>query len=207
MHCHISVANEKANLFYDAKNTKQKKFSETSLQFLTGILKNARALAAIGNSTEISYSRLVPGFEAPCIVAIGECNRSAACRIPAIANEKLEKVAKRVEMRFPDPLANPYLLAAGFIAAGLAGIERQEKFIGFTDDNLYEYSIADVVQKGYDLLPRNLWEAYKEFTASDVLKSKLGTSIHESHAELVLDEVDSCQPFANLESIRRHYLA
>jgi glutamine synthetase len=206
MHCHISVANANENLFY-AADPSNKNFSLKSLQFLTGILTNARALAAIGNSTEISYSRLVPGFEAPCIVAIGDCNRSAACRIPAIADQKIEKKAKRVEMRFPDPLANPYLLAAGFIASGLAGIEQNLEFIGFTEENLYELTIDDVLEKGFDLLPRNLWEAYKEFRANNTLKDKLGKSIHETYAGLILDEIDACQPFANNESIRRHYMA
>jgi len=206
MHCHISVINKKENLFFE-KNPAQKNFSKKSLQFLTGILKNARPLAAIGCSTEISYARLVPGFEAPCIVAIGDCNRSAACRIPAIADKKLEKIAKRVELRFPDPLANPYLLAAAFIATGISGLENSEKFIGFTEENLYELSLEDVQKKGFTLLPRNLWEAFSEFSSSKILREKLGAEIFESHQKILLDEINSCQPFANLESIRRHYFA
>jgi len=207
MHCHLSVANKSKNLFFDAQNTKQKKFSKECLNFLNGILKNARAICAVANSTESSYSRLVPGFEAPCIVAIGDCNRSAACRIPAISNPKIEKVAKRVEFRFPDPLANPYLLAASFIAAGIDGLEKKEKFIGFTDENLYALNLTEITKKGYTLLPRNLWEAYQEFSKNKVLEKKLGNNIFESYKELILEEINSCQPFANLESIRRHYLA
>lgn len=206
MHCHLSVQNEADNLFYDEAAMDQKQFSRKSLQFLTGILQNARSICAIANSTEVSYARLVPGFEAPCIVAIGECNRSAACRIPAISNPDLKKYAIRAEMRFPDPLCNPYLLAASFIAAGLIGLESEVEFIGFTEENLYEYGAKEVLEKGYTLLPRNLWEAYQAFSANKTLKDQLGVSVSEAYEALLLDEIDSCQPFANRESVRRHYL-
>lgn len=206
MHCHLSVQNEDRNLFYDATAIDQKQFSTESLQFLTGILDNARAICAVANSAEVSYSRLVPGFEAPCIVAMGECNRSAACRIPAISNPDLKKYALRTEMRFPDPLCNPYLLAASFIAAGLIGLEEKVDFLGFTEENLYEYGAKEVVQKGYTMLPRNLWEAYQAFSTNNALQSKLGASICDSYEDLLLDEIDGCQAFANPESVRRHYL-
>ena len=206
MHCHLSVQNETKNLFYDAAATNTKQFSAASLQFLTGILNQAQSISAIANSAEVSYSRLVPGFEAPCIVAMGECNRSAACRIPAIPNPDHRKFALRAEMRFPDPLCNPYLLAASFIAAGLIGIEDEVDFKGFTEENLYEYGVKEVLEKGYALLPRNLWEAYQAFNTNKPLKQKLGASISAAYEDLLLDEIDSCQPFANPESVRRHYL-
>ena len=207
MHCHISVGDGKQNHFFDASKGNQKHFSDTALQFLSGILHNARALCAIANSTEVSYARLVPGFEAPCIVAIGDCNRSAACRIPAIADEKMRKVALRTEFRFPDPLANPYLLAAGFIAAGLAGIQGKAAFGGFCEEDLYALSLHQIREKGYDLLPRNLWEAHQAFSASAVLAEHLGESLHSQYADLLLEEIDECQAFANAESMRRHYFS
>ena len=206
MHCHLSVQNDTKNLFYDETATDQKQFSKASLQFLTGILTHARSICAIANSAEVSYARLVPGFEAPCIVAMGEGNRSAACRIPAIPNADLKKYAIRTEMRFPDPLCNPYLLAASFIAAGLTGLEDEIDFIGFTEENLYEYGAKEVVEKGYTLLPRNLWEAYQAFSADTTLKNKLGASITSAYEDLLLDEIDTCQAYANPESVRRHYL-
>lgn len=207
MHCHISVQNEKDNLFYDAGNTDQKQFSKTSLTFLQGILNNVRAIAAVANSTEVSYSRLVPGYEAPCVIAIGEHNRSAACRIPAIADENIKSKAIRTEFRFPDPLANPYLLAASFIAAGLDGLEKNEEFKGFTDENLYALDLKQLRARNFSLLPRNLWEAYNEFIQNEALKKYLGEAIHETHADIILDEIDTCQPFANTESMKRHYFA
>ncbi len=206
MHCHLSVANDSANLYYDASAKDQRYFSETARHFLAGILENVRGLSAIANPTEVSFSRLVPGYEAPCIVAIGDRNRSAACRIPAIADEATRKVAIRTEFRFPDPMANPYLLAAGFIATGLSGIEKLTKFTGFCDENLFALSLKEVEAKGYTLLPRNLWEAYREFDKNEILKSKLGEFIHESFGEILLTEIDSCQPYANTHSMKLHYL-
>ncbi len=207
MHMHLSVGDGKINLFYDGKAKSNKYFSENALHFLSGVLENSRAISAIANSTEVSYARLVPGFEAPCIIAIGEYNRSAACRIPAVADEKILKKAIRAEFRFPDPLANPYLLSAGFIATGINGIKNKTKFKGFTDENLYEFTIADVVKKGFKLLPRNLWEAYNEFVNSKVLKEELGESIHTAYSDLILEEIDLCQPYANNKSIQMHYFA
>lgn len=207
MHCHISVQNDKANLFYNEKNKDKKYFSDEALKFLTWILENARSLAAIANRTEASYARLVPWFEAPCIIAIWDCNRSASCRIPAIADEKMKKVALRTEFRFPDPLANPYLLACWFISAWLDWIESNAKFKWFTDIDLYELSLKQLWEKWFKHLPRNLWEAYWEFTNNKALIKYLWTSIFESYEWLLLDEIDACQRYANSESMRRHYFA
>lgn len=207
MHMHLSVGNDKKNLFYDETAQKYKYFSEKSRSFLTGIMNHAQALCAIANRAEVSYSRLVPGFEAPCVMALGDCNRSSAARIPAIADPKVLSKAIRTEFRFPDPLANPYLLSAGFIAVGLDGIEKEIEFPGFCEENLYACSLNEIEKKGYDLLPRTLWEAYKSFKKNLILKKQLGEPIFEAYKEILLDEIDSCQPFANTESIRRHYLA
>ena len=207
MHCHISVQNEKSNLFYDIWNETNKHFSDISLQFLTWILNNSKALAAIANSTEVSYSRLVPWFEAPCVIAIWECNRSAACRIPAIADQKIRSKAIRAEFRFPDALANPYLLAAWFIALWLHWIENNLEFWWFTKDDLYSFWIKELDEMWYKLLPRNLWEAYREFNNCEILKQHLWSSIHDSYWKLILDEINVCQRFANTESMRRHYFA
>lgn len=206
MHCHLSVSNDKGNLYFDPLAKEDRYFSKTSRTFLSGILDNIRSLSAIANPTEVSFSRLVPGYEAPCIVAIGDRNRSAACRVPAIADSSTLKYAIRTEFRSPDPMANPYLLAAGFIAAGLDGLEKNTKFPGFCEENLYALSLKEVETKGYELLPRNLWEAFREFEKSEAMKKYLGKSIHESFEKLLLDEIEACQPHANKESMRMHYL-
>ena len=205
MHCHLSVQNEKENLFYDAAG-EEMNFSQSALHFLAGILQHSRALAAISNPTEVSYSRLVPGFEAPCIIAAGSCNRSAACRIPAIADENMRKKAIRVEIRYPDPMTNPYLLAAGFIAAGISGLAEKTPFDGFTNENFYELSLAEIRERGLRLLPRNLWEAYNAFVDDKALEKHLG-NMHTVHAESILQEIDECQPYANTHSFEKHYFA
>ena len=205
MHCHLSVENEKGNLFYDENRKEFKYFSEKSLQFLTGILSHSRSLAAIANPIEVSYSRLVPGFEAPCVIAMGSCNRSALCRIPAVADEKLWVKGIRAEFRFPDPMTNPYLLAAGFIASGLDGLLKKIAFCGFCEDNLYALGLCELRDRNFDLLPRTLWESFSEFEKNEILRDRLGASMHASFSAILLDEIDSCQPFANAESVRRHY--
>jgi glutamine synthetase len=202
---HLSVGNDKSNFFFDEKAEENRYFSKKALHFLSGILKEIPSIAAISNRTEVSYSRLVPGYEAPCVIAMGACNRSAACRIPAIADPAAMKRGIRAEFRFPDPLANPYLLAAGFIAFGIMGLEEETKFKGFTEEDLFSMSVAELLRKRYKLIPRTLWDSYQFFVKNTTLEKALGKSMHSSYAGLVLHEIDTCQPFANSKSVEMHY--
>jgi glutamine synthetase len=205
MHMHLSVGDGKTNFFFDEKSRENRYFSKNALHFLSGILKEIPSLAAISNRTEVSYARLVPGFEAPCVIAMGACNRSAACRIPALADPKTMKKGIRAEFRFPDPLANPYLLSAGFIALGIAGLEEKTKFRGFCEENLYAMSVDELIKKRYKLIPRTLWDSYKNFVKNQTFEKLLGKKMHTSYASLILEEIDTCQPFANAKSMERHY--
>ncbi len=108
--------------------------SETALFYIGGIIKHARALNALTNPTTNSYKRLVPGYEAPVLLAYSARNRSASCRIPYSVGPK----AKRVEVRFPDPSANPYLAYAAMLMAGLDGIVNKMHPGKAMEDNLYE---------------------------------------------------------------------
>ena len=118
MHVHQSVWKGErptfaGNLYAD--------LSETALYYIGGIIRHAKAINAFTNPTTNSYKRLIPGFEAPVLLAYSSRNRSALCRIPYTASPK----GKRVEVRYPDPAANPYLAFAAMLMAGLDGIQNR----------------------------------------------------------------------------------
>jgi glutamine synthetase len=115
--------------------------SDTALYFIGGVIKHARALNAFTNPTTNSYKRLVPGFEAPVLLAYSSRNRSASCRIPYGAGDK----AKRVEFRFPDALANPYLAYSALLMAGLDGIQNRLHPGEAMDKNLYDLPPQELV--------------------------------------------------------------
>lgn len=131
MHCNMSLSKDGKNLF---QGEGYAGLSETALYFIGGIIHHARALNAFTNPSTNSYKRLVPGFEAPVLLAYSASNRSASIRIPAVTNPK----AIRVEARFPDPLANPYLAFAALLMAGIDGILNKRHPGEPMDKNLYD---------------------------------------------------------------------
>ncbi|MGC6328729.1 type I glutamate--ammonia ligase [Rhizorhabdus sp. FW153] len=131
MHTHISIWDKGQPLF---AGNGYAGLSDTCLYFIGGVIKHAKALNAFTNPTTNSYKRLVPGYEAPVLLAYSARNRSASCRIPYGTGAK----AKRVEFRFPDAMANPYLCYAALLMAGLDGIENKIHPGEAMDKNLYD---------------------------------------------------------------------
>ncbi len=137
MHVHQSIWKDGKNLF---AGNQYGGLSETALYYIGGIIKHAKALNAITNSTTNSYKRLVPGFEAPVILTYSSRNRSAGIRIPYTHSEK----ARRIEVRFPDPMSNPYLAYSAMLLAGLDGIKNKISPGDAMDINLYELSAEEL---------------------------------------------------------------
>jgi len=137
MHTHMSIWDKGKPLF---AGNGYAGLSDTCLYFIGGVIKHAKAINAFTNPTTNSYKRLVPGYEAPVLLAYSSRNRSASCRIPYGAGEK----AKRVEIRFPDPLANPYLAYSALLMAGLDGIENRIHPGEPMDKNLYDLPPAEL---------------------------------------------------------------
>ncbi len=131
MHCHQSIWAKDKPLF---AGNGYADLSETAIHYIGGIIKHAKALNAFTNASTNSYKRLVPGFEAPVLLAYSARNRSASIRIPYVANPK----GKRIEARFPDPTANPYFAFAAMLMAGLDGIENKINPGDAMDKNLYD---------------------------------------------------------------------
>jgi glutamine synthetase len=131
MHCHQSIWKGGKPTF---AGNKYADLSDTCLWYIGGILKHARTINAFTNPTTNSYKRLVPGFEAPVLLAYSARNRSAGCRIPLGSSPK----AKRVEVRYPDPLCNPYLGFAAMLMAGLDGIKNKIDPGPAIDKDLYD---------------------------------------------------------------------
>ena len=131
MHVHMSISKDGVNTF---SGDEYAGLSETALYFVGGIIKHARALNAITNPSTNSYKRLVPHYEAPIKLAYSASNRSASIRVPHVSSPK----AVRIEARFPDPTANPYLAFAALLMAGLDGIQNKMHPGEAADKNLYD---------------------------------------------------------------------
>ncbi|MEG8039873.1 type I glutamate--ammonia ligase [Sphingomonas sp. LR60] len=139
MHTHFSIWNGKEPLF---AGNGYAGLSDTCLYFIGGIIKHAKAINAFTNPTTNSYKRLVPGYEAPVLLAYSARNRSASCRIPYGTGPK----SKRVEVRFPDAMANPYLAYAALLMAGLDGIQNKIHPGEAMDKNLYDLPPAELAE-------------------------------------------------------------
>ncbi len=183
MHVHQSIWKGDAPVFAGSGYAD---LSETALYYIGGILKHARALNAFTNPSTNSYKRLVPGFEAPVLLAYSARNRSASCRIPYTPSPK----GKRMEIRFPDPAANPYLAFTAMLMAGLDGIENRIHPGDPLDKDLYNLPPEEL--KGVPTVSRSLREALESLDADrDFLKrgGVMDDDQISAYIELKMEEV------------------
>jgi glutamine synthetase len=170
MHTHQSLFLNGKNAFFDAKG--EFELSKVAHQYIGGLLTHARGMCAITNPLVNSYKRLVPGYEAPVNVAWSMHNRSPLIRVPARRG-----TGTRVELRSPDPSANPYLALATMLAAGLDGVETDASSREPVNENIWEMSHREKRRLRIDDLPHDLNEACDELEKDEVIKTALGEHI------------------------------
>lgn len=167
MHTNMSLSRNGVNIFADPSDSIG--LSKEAYYFIGGLMKHVKGMAAITNPIVNSYKRLVPGFEAPVYIAWSATNRSPLIRIPTPRGE-----GTRIELRCPDPSANPYLVLAVCLAAGLDGIRNQIMPPASIDHNIFEMTKEQKMEEGIDSLPRNLLEAIHELEKDTLIQDVLG---------------------------------
>lgn len=176
MHINMSLSRDGINIF-DAPQSEQG-LSREAYYFIGGLMKHVKGMTAITNPLVNSYKRLVPGYEAPIYIAWSATNRSPLIRIPASRGEET-----RIELRCPDPSANPYLTLAVCLAAGLDGIENQITPPEEVKENVFEMRLSQKAKLGIESLPADLGESIKELEKDEYLKEILGAHISEKYVE------------------------
>ena len=176
MHVHQSLFSKDGNAFFDANDPEGYNLSEIGKSYIAGLLKYAPEFCAVTNQFVNSFKRLVPGYEAPVYVSWARRNRSAMVRVPMYKPGK--ENATRVELRSPDPTANPYLAFAVMLGAGLKGIEDGLKLMPEASNNIFEMSEAELEAAGIKTLPKDLGEAIELFEHSELMREVLGEHIH-----------------------------
>lgn len=181
MHCNQSLFVGEKNIFFDPEGKLE--LSEDAYHYLAGLLYHAKAMSAVTNPTVNSYKRLVAGFEAPVYIAWSTRNRSPLIRVPAKRG-----LSTRLELRNPDPSANPYLAFALMLTAGLDGIQRKLTPPAPLDCNIYALSEAELRQKNIECLPESLKEALSFLAEDEILIQALGEHVYQRFREAKLLE-------------------
>lgn len=182
MHINMSLATKEGKNIFADENGKIG-LSDDAYHFIAGIMKHARGMSAITNPLVNSYKRLVPGYEAPVYIAWSAKNRSPLIRIPASRGN-----GTRVELRNPDPTANPYLVLALCLAAGLDGIKNKIEVPDSVDCNIYEMTPGERRAAGIENMPADLKEAVDCLVADEFLCSVLGEHITTKYVEAKMKE-------------------
>ena len=170
MHINMSLSKDGKNIFQDPDD--KLGLSKEAYYFIGGIMKHMKGMTAITNPLVNSYKRLVPGYEAPVYMAWSATNRSPLIRIPATRGE-----GTRIELRSPDPSANPYLALAVCLRAGLDGIVNQIEPPASVDCNIFEMTKEERQARGIEELPSTLYEAIRELEKDTFLQEILGNHV------------------------------
>lgn len=183
MHLHQSFSKDGVNQF---AGDEYAGLSETALYYIGGIIKHAKAINAFANASTNSYKRLVPGFEAPVMLAYSARNRSASIRIPYVSSPK----GKRVEARFGDPTANPYLMFSAMLMAGLDGIKNKIHPGDAADKDLYDLPPEEAA--AYPTVAASLEEALNALNEDRAFLTAGGVftdDMIDAYIELKMEEV------------------
>lgn len=182
MHVNMSLSDEDGiNLFNDPSD--ENGLSELAYQFMAGVMSHIKGITAIANPLVNSYKRLVPGYEAPTHIAWSMKNRSPLIRIPS--NRGLHT---RIELRSPDPTANPYLILALCLAAGLDGIRNKMEVPAQVTKNVFAMTKEELEEAGIEELPLTLGEALEELQKDTFLMNVLGEHLAEKYLRAKYEE-------------------
>ena len=183
MHMNMSLSKDGKNVFADESDPLG--LSETAYYFIAGIMEHMKEMTAITNPLVNSYKRLVPGYEAPIYIAWSAKNRSPLIRIPSARG-----AGTRVELRCPDPTANPYLAMAVCLRAGLDGIKRKLQVPPSVDTNIFELTHEEKKARNIHSLPANLREAVLAMQESDFMREALGDHVFDRYTTAKMNEWD-----------------
>ena len=176
MHINMSLSKDGKNIFDDPDD--KQGLSQDAYYFIGGIMKHMKGMTAITNPLVNSYKRLVPGYEAPVYIAWSATNRSPLIRIPASRGE-----GTRIELRCPDPSANPYLALAVCLRAGLDGIMNKIKPPASVDCNIFALSEKEKKELGIEAIPGTLIEAVSELEKDEFIQNVLGKHVSTKYIE------------------------
>lgn len=184
MHINMSLYHNGRNIFADSSDGNG--LSKEAYYFIGGLMKHMKAITAIVNPLINSYKRLVPGYEAPVHIAWSAKNRSPLIRIPAAGGE-----GTRIELRSPDPAANPYLALAVCLGAGLEGIEQKLMPPASVDCNIFEMSQEEKNARKIEEIPGTLLEAIEALEQDPLMKEILGEHVYHKYIEAKKEEWQS----------------
>ncbi len=200
MHIHQSLFKNGRNAFFDTNDPHH--LSTEARAYIAGLLRHAKEFTCVTNQWVNSYKRLVVGYEAPVYIAWAQRNRSALIRVPMYKPGK--EAATRIELRSPDPAANPYLAFAVTLGAGLEGIEKGYELSPAVEENIFAMESENLTAKGIESLPGSLYEAAIALRESKLMQSLLGEHLHKNLVGNKLIEWDGYRTHVSEYEMKRY---